>query len=86
MMTATAATIGMPRRFTQVACSPPALDPEAVERCRWVTRVLIPDLHIDRPLGPKGDRVARNVGVGAFSTSVRKFIISSVIRVSRMRL
>jgi hypothetical protein len=36
-----------------------------------------PDLDLHQPLG--GDHLAQGIGVGVFSTSERRFIISSVI-------
>jgi hypothetical protein len=38
-----------------------------------------PDLDLHQPLGGKGDHLAQGIGVGVFSTSERRFIISSVI-------
>jgi hypothetical protein len=35
--------------------------------------------HLHQPLSGEGDHVAQNVRVGAFSTSLRRSIISSVI-------
>ncbi|SRR5579883_2443304 len=39
----------------------------------------------DQPLGGETDHLAQNVGVGVFSTNARRFIISSVIEVPRLR-